>query len=155
MVLTTRFSESTKSTCIDSGGSGGNGSISSSNFSILRRTLSIARPLFLPLFRFDDPQLHPPVRQRLAQSGDVGVAGEEFRFDGCDLATAAFYLATFHSHGNPHSLGFKLLERPAVAVQYGLLAGVFLITANDAVGVFRIKLHQASFAVPSLAGDQG
>ena len=45
---------------------GGNGNISCSSLSILRRTLSIAQRLFLPLFRFDDPQFFGPVSQRHA-----------------------------------------------------------------------------------------
>jgi type I restriction enzyme R subunit len=83
------------------------------------------RRLFSSLFRFEDPEFHRPVRQRLAQAGQIGIALEDFRLDGCDLAAA-----TFHSRGNPdlpaEALGDALrkLTRPE---------GADLITRNQAM----------------------
>ena len=47
-----------------------------------------------------------------------------------------------------------LVERPPVAVQDRLLAGVLLIAPHDAVGVLRIDLHQPRLAAAALAPDQ-
>ena len=65
--------------------------------------------------------------------------GENQRLDFRDLAAAAG-----DSCGDPQSLGFDLLERPAVALERGFLAGELLPALDDHVDVFRIELDAAS-----------
>jgi hypothetical protein len=132
---------------MNSGGSGGNGNISSSNLSILRRTLSTPRPRFA-LLCFENPQLGPPIRQRQAQSLDIGIAGEKLRLDRCDLAAAAF-----HSRGNLDTLGFDLLEGPAIAVQRGLLSGEVLPAGHGHIDVGWLQLQCKRDSRFFLAGD--
>src|ERR1700692_1274567 len=93
-------------------------------------------PTLRPLFFFENPKLGMPIRQCQAQPRDVGVAGEKLGFDGCDLAPAPF-----HSRWRSRALQGNFIEGPAVAFQRGLLAGILLVPANDAVGVPRIDFH--------------
>jgi hypothetical protein len=47
----------------------------------------------------------------------------------------------------------NLVERASVAVKDGRLSRVLLEPPNNAVGVSRIELHEASFSAPALARD--
>ena len=62
--------------------------------------------------------------------------------------------AMLDSRGLLEALLRDFIERPPVAFESCLLARVFLITPNDAIGVLRIDLHQPRLAVPPLASDQ-
>src|SRR6266581_2424944 len=111
---------------MNSGGSWGNGNISSSNRSILPRIL------MRPYLALKDAQFCGPVGQRQEQPLQIRIAGADLPFDGRDLAPAAF-----HSRGDRNPLGFDLLKSSTVAVEHSLLPGVFLIPAHYAVGVLR------------------
>jgi len=45
-------------------------------------------------------------------------------------------------------------ERPAVAVEHGFLARIFLETSANHIGVTRVQLHQPGCAPAAFAGDQ-
>jgi hypothetical protein len=63
--------------------------------------------------------------------------------------------ATLDSSGVLHTLGFDLLKGPALAIENGLFARVFLISLDNTIRVFRIDLYQPRFAVAPFARDQG
>jgi hypothetical protein len=90
----------------------------------------------LEYFASENPQLRRPIRQRQAQPRNIGIAGQQFRLDGRNLAQALF-----DSCGRLPSFQGDLVERPAIAVEGGGSAGVILVSPNDTVGVFRIELH--------------
>jgi hypothetical protein len=86
--------------------------------------------------RLQKPQLARPIGQAQAQPLDIRVAGEKLRFDGRNLLAAAsdscWLLSAF--------LG-DLVERPAIAVKRGFLAGQRLVALDYDVDVLWIQLE--------------
>jgi hypothetical protein len=68
---------------------------------------------------FENPQFRTPIRERQAQSLDVGIAGEKLCLDCSDFALATF---DFDSYRDSSPLGRNLIERAAVAFESRLFS---------------------------------
>jgi hypothetical protein len=90
----------------------------------------------------EDAQLRPPVPERQAQALNVGIPGEQFRFDGRDLAATAFY-----SCGHLNPFRFDLIEGPAIPIQRGPLDGQGLPALDYDIDVLRIQLDSVADAL--------
>jgi hypothetical protein len=95
----------------------------------------------------------------LFRQGLIATNGTHIRRRG--FASAAFLClgserqpTTLDSHSLLPLFLRYVIKRPSIAFQNRLLAGVLLISPNDAVGVLRIDLYETGLAVSALARDQ-
>ena len=100
-------------------------------------------PRGFPLSRFpEDAQLRRPIRKSQAQPTEIGIAREDFGFDGRDLAAAANnsrrLLPPFLRH---------FIERPAIDVELCLPVGQCLPALHHNINVLRIELNPVTDAL--------
>jgi hypothetical protein len=78
---------------------------------------------------------------------DIRIPREQLRLDGGDLPQAAF-----HSRRCSCTFCRDILERTAISIESGLLAGELLPARDNHVGVFGIQLHPVANALVQLRG---
>ena len=98
---------------------------------------------------FDDPQLSRPVRQSEAQALKIGMPGHDQRFYFRDLAVAAD-----DSCSDLHTLGFYLLERPAITIERCFEAREPLPPLDDHIDILRIELQSTAHALSQFRRGQ-